>query len=292
MTDHKEDLVRIDACCQAFQKLCDPGIGAGGALVSVEAAAEEDDRNSVLGQFPDQVPEADLAVQAAVTDHEGLLGRRRHANLLREVFLRGHLSAEAGEGGRLPVEGLQAGGEDAVLGLAHGFHFLRGEVQEALQGQLLVDGIRSVEGAAVGALNTVDAAFQILPERVVPQDAEIVEPDIGGELEFQHDAGFFEILHQLFSAGGAEIGGIETVADPHGRHCLAGSEGFLHAAETAGYIVAQGVIFTGVDPDHEARIGAGDSHKLPNQGREVPDTVDLLADDVRTGHVGVGGNGP
>ena len=54
--------------------------------------------------------------------------------------------------------------------------------------------------------------------------AEVVETDVGGQLEFKYCAGFPEIFDQLLSSAGAEIGCVETVTDSHGRHGLPGSE--------------------------------------------------------------------
>ena len=79
--------------------------------------------------------------------------------------------------------------------------------------------------------------------------------------------------------------------DAHGRHGLPGPEGVLHAADAAGYVVAQTVVLACVHAQHKARMREREVRQLPQDTGELRDVVDLLADDVAARHIGVHGDG-
>ena len=165
------------------------------------------------------------------------------------------------------------------------------EAQQLFEAQLLVDGVGAVERAAVGALHTADALAQVLLERMVRQVAEIVEAHVGGDLEFQHDPLLPQLPDQLPAARRLQIAGIQPVADAHVRHRLPGRERFAHTADAVGDVVAQAVVFAGMDAQHKARRFAGNGHQLPDHAAHFQDVIDLLSDDVAAGHEGIGCHG-
>ena len=228
----------------------------------------------------------------AAADHEGAVRDGFFPDLFFQVDLRLIISAEIRKRSLFAAESIQAGCKHPVLCLAHGQHLFIGEVQKALQSQLFIDGICPVDGASVGALDTVNAVCQVLFQGVPAQDAEIVETDIGGQLEFQNGAGFLQVFDELFSSAGFQVGGIEAVADPHGRHGLARGQGIFYTAQALRHIVFEGVVLTGMDPDDKARMCSGYGDKLFDQRLQVADIVDLFADDIGSGHVGVAGDSP
>ena len=74
-------------------------------------------------------------------------------------------------------------------------------------------------------------------------------------------------------------------------HLLPGRERFLHQHDAVCHIVPQAVIFPRVDADHKAGVQRGDAHQLLDHRPELQNVVDLLAQDVTAGHIGVSGDG-
>ena len=77
--------------------------------------------------------------------------------------------------------------------------------EHLFQCKLFVNGIGSVKCSAVRSLNTADSAAEILPERMMAEVAEIIQPDIGCQLKFQHYIAGKQILYQFLSAGRGQI---------------------------------------------------------------------------------------
>ena len=202
------------------------------------------------------------------------------------------LPAECSKGRLFAQEGFHGGGKNAVFRFFHGHHIIIGEVQQAFQGQLFINGVCSVNGSAVCTLYAGNTVCQILFERVPAQDAEIVEPYIGGQLEFQYCTGFPQIFNQLFSSQGFKVGGIEAVTDPHGRHGLTGQKRFLHTAQTFRHVVFEGIIFSCMDADDKARIVTCDGDQFMDQRTQIPYIIDFFTDDIGSCHIGIAGDCP
>ena len=291
VADHKKDFLRVCAIHDPLYKVDGPVLHPCGPPVGVEAPAKEDDGYLVDRHLANLVFQAVRALQTAAADHEGLLRQGLFLNLLVKKFFRSPLSAQNCKGGLFAGKCLHTGGKHSVLCLSHGEHLFIGQVQHALQGELFIDGICPVDGASVGPLDAVDAVGQILPERMMTENAEIIETDIGSQLEFQDSAGFTQVFDQLPAKAGVEIGGIESVADPHGRHGLAGGERLPDTAQALCDVVLQRIVFSGVNSDDKTRMVSGDGYQLPDQGLQIADVIDLLADDIRSCDIGVAGNG-
>ena len=82
------------------------------------------------------------------------------------------------------------------------------------------------------------------------------------------------------------------MADPQGRHGLSGRQCFLHAVNTVGHVVPQGIILARVNPDHKAVVFSRDPDQFPDHCPQFQDAVDFLTDDIASGHIGIPGNGP
>ena len=81
------------------------------------------------------------------------------------------------------------------------------------------------------------------------------------------------------------------MAAPHGRHGLAGGEGFFYTSQTLCNVVFERIVFTRVNADDKARMVSGYRHQFPDQGLQIADVIDLLTDDIRSGDIGVAGDG-
>ena len=77
------------------------------------------------------------------------------------------------------------------------------------------------------------------------------------------------------------------MSDAHTGHFLPGHQRFPDTEDTVHDVVAETVIFTGVDPDHKAWLIGCDPDDLPDDRLHVPDIIDLLSDDVAPCHIGV-----
>ena len=89
--------------------------------------------------------------------------------------------------------------QDPFLGFPHPEKIRARQVQHLLQRQFLINRIRPVQRTAVSPLHAHDAGFQVFFQRMVPEFAQVVEPDIRSDLEFQHNLFRKDRLDQLFS---------------------------------------------------------------------------------------------
>ncbi len=106
------------------------------------------------------------------------------------------------EGKRLSLKCRLCGVDHRGLRPLHGEELLPGELQELLQGELLIDGVRAVERCAVRPLHAGDAGFEVLVERVVLQRIQVVESHVGGQLELQHGTALPKVCKELSSLCG------------------------------------------------------------------------------------------
>ena len=77
------------------------------------------------------------------------------------------------------------------------------------------------------------------------------------------------------------------MADPDTGHFLAGQERLPDALYAFFNIIPESVIFSGVDPDHEARVVRRNADQFGKDGLEIPDIIDLLPDDIAAGDIGI-----
>ena len=82
------------------------------------------------------------------------------------------------------------------------------QIQHFFQGQLFVDGIGAVECTAVCSLHTLDTGMKILAKRVISHGTEVVEANVGRDLELKHGTGIPEIGDKLSALDGAQIGSV------------------------------------------------------------------------------------
>ena len=77
------------------------------------------------------------------------------------------------------------------------------------------------------------------------------------------------------------------MADPDTGHFLAGQERLPDALYAFFNIIPESVIFSRVDPDHEARVVRRNADQFGKDGLEIPDIIDLLPDDIAAGDIGI-----
>ena len=123
--------------------------------------------------------------------------------LLIDVLFRAHLPAELLKAVFFLRKISERCIKDLVLRLPHPDKLLVGEVQHLHKGELLVDRVGSVEGAAVGTLHAGNARRKIFFERMPVNRAKVVQADIGRDLEFEDRPGLAECLDQLPALDGA-----------------------------------------------------------------------------------------
>ena len=82
------------------------------------------------------------------------------------------------------------------------------------------------------------------------------------------------------------------MANPHGRHPLPGCKRLPDAGNTVGHIVAQSIIFPGMNPYDKTWCTGCDFHKLPYDTLQLKNIVDFLADNVTACHIRISGNSP
>ena len=259
--------------------------------VAVEAAAQHHHRHAAGRDLADALRQHRRALQALLAAGQFLLFLpfRGHARAVKgpDVLPAG----ERREGRELPPERRLAPRQHFVLRAAHGQQLGVAQLQQALQGELLVDGVRAIDRAAVRALHAGDAPAQVLLQRVVLEGGEVVEPHVGGDLEFQHGPALPQILNQLPPLLRGEVRGIEAVADAHRRHGLAGGQRLAHAAQAVGDVVPQAVVLARVDAQGEAVVLPRDLHQRVDHRTKLADVVDLLAQNIAPGHIGIAGHG-
>ena len=292
VANHKKDLLRIQALRDPFQQFHSPVLHTGRPSVRIKRASQHNDRNFIHRHFSDPVSQTVQTFQTSAADHKGMVRYRLPADLFLQPRFRVSVSAQGGESRLLTAEGIQAGGQNPVLGLLHGHHIFIGKIQQALQGQLLINGVGSVKGAAVCPLYAGNPVLQILFQRMMAENTEIVEADVGSQLKFQDSACFPQVADQLTASGGFQVGRIQAVSDPHRRHGLARCQGLPYTAQASCHVIAKRIIFTGVNPDDKAGTAARDGDQFPDQRLQIPDIIDLLTDDVRARYIGITGNGP
>ena len=120
-----------------------------------------------------------------------------------------------------------------------------------------------------------------------PHAAQVVETDIGRDLELQDRAALFEKTDQGLSLGPGKVRCIQPVPDPHIRHLLSRRERLPHAEQAVRDIVLQAVVLPGVDPHRKIGIRRRDPHDLVDHRRYVADIIELLADDIAARDVGI-----
>ena len=127
---------------------------------------------------------------------------------------------------------------------------------------------------------------------MVVQPGQVVQPDIGSDLEFQRHIAFFHLIQKPLPFPRPEVTGIKPVTDPHPRHLLPRRQRLPHQGDAVGNIVPQGIVLARVNPDHKAFILPGDLYQFPEHRTQFQDIVDLLADDIAARHIGIPGDRP
>ena len=117
------------------------------------------------------------------------------------------------------------------------------------------------------------------------QIVQIIEPDIGSDLEFQHRIAFLQVPDQLTALRTVQGSGVKTVPDAHLRHRLTLCQRLFHTADTVGHIVLHAVVFPGMDADDKRMICRRDLDQFTDDRPQFEDAVDFFADDVRPGHI-------
>ena len=114
---------------------------------------------------------------------------------------------------------------------------------------------------------------------------QVIEPDIGSDLEFQRDTILAHVFQQSSALGTPEITGVQAVADAQWWHGLTRCQGLGGTADTVGHIVTQTVILTGMDADHEPGMLACDSHQFMDHTAHFENIIDFFTDDITAGNI-------
>ena len=198
--------------------------------------------------------------------------------------------ADAPEGGCLFFKNFTAGQKDIIFHISHAAQLFVCQTKKFLQAQFLINGVGPIQGTAIRTLNAANTGLQILLKRMPLQMAEIVQTDIGADLEFQCYIIVSHILQQLFPFCAAKVTGIETVANPQRRHGLPFLQRIDNATDTVGNIIAQAVIFAGMNLKHKTGIFAGNGNKFPDNTVKFENIIDFFADNITPSDVGISGN--
>ena len=166
------------------------------------------------------------------------------------------------------------------------------QTEHFFQCKLFINGIGTVKRASVRPLNAADPAVEILPERMMAEIAEVVQPDVGRKLKFQNGSAVKKIPDQFFPAGRGKIGSVKSVPDAYGGHLLPGGKGLTDAHEAVCHIVAQSIIFSCMNPYDKARYLCCDFHKFPYNAFQFKDIIDFLSDNVTACHIRISGDCP
>ena len=161
------------------------------------------------------------------------------------------------------------------------------QIQKLLQRKLLINGIRSIQCPAVGSLHAVNSGAKILMQRMLVQKVQIVQANIGAELELQNDVIVPDCPQKLFSLLGAQAAGIQSVSDAHLRHLLAGSKRILYTLYAVCDIIPQAVILPCVHPDHKVRITPCDLYNFPECRCQLLNVIDFFSDKIAARHIRV-----
>ena len=124
------------------------------------------------------------------------------------------------------------------------------------------------------------------------QIVQIIEPDIGSDLEFQYGIAFLQIPDQLMTLRTVQGSGVKPVPDAHLRHRLTLCQRLFHTADAVGHIVLHAVVFPGMDADHKRMICRRDLYQFTDHRPQFEDAVDLFPDNVRPGHIRILGQSP
>ena len=88
-----------------------------------------------------------------------------------------------------------------------------------------------------------------------------------------------------------QVGCVQPVTDAQARHRLSLGERLAHTGEAVGDVVAQAVVFAGVNADHKALVLSGDGDQLAQHRAQLTNIIDFLADNIAAGDIGIGGDG-
>ena len=191
------------------------------------------------------------------------------------------------EGQCLPLKCIPALCQNGILCLLHGAKLLVRQIQKLLQRKLLINGIRSIQRPAVGSLHAVNSGAKILMQRMLVQKVQIVQADIGAELELQNNVIVPDCPQKLFPLLGTQAAGIQSVSDAHLRHLLSGSKCILYTLYAVCDIIPQAVILPCVHPDHKVRITSCDLYNFLKCRRQLLNVIDFFSDKVAACHIRV-----
>ena len=287
MANHKKSLFRVRILKKRFEEF--PVIRAEPAAVAavVEASTCNNDREPILRQLRKLIPEYFLSVQF-------LRYLPENSAVLRCLFQKCAVITFRISGLELPLKlfgflfkNLPAAHKNLIFALTHAAELFKPHAEQFFKAQFLIDGVCAVQGAAVRTLYAANPGIKILPQGMVLQTAEIVEPYIGADLKLQRDPVVTELLKQARPFGASQVAGVQAMADTQCWEFLSFVQRVLNTANGIGHIVTQTVVLAGVNTDDETAVFIRNSDKFPDHTAQLKNIVDLLADDIRASHIGV-----
>ena len=123
-------------------------------------------------------------------------------------LLRTQRSLQFPEGDLLFFKRLHLLSNDGGFRVMHLLQFVVRKIQQFLQRQLLINRTCSVQCCSIRSLHTRNTFLQIRTKRMRSQRIQIVQADIGSDLEFQGDVILLKILQKFFSLLRPQTAGI------------------------------------------------------------------------------------